>query len=71
MIDAMAKGGMALLVISSESEELVRLCDRILSIYEGRVVAELSGADITPAAVARSYLTPAPTTASYAGGVAA
>ena len=71
MIDALAKGGMALLVISSESEELVRLCDRILSIYEGRVVAELSGADITPAAVARSYLTAAATTASSAGGVAA
>ncbi|RYC33809.1 sugar ABC transporter ATP-binding protein [Lichenibacterium minor] len=67
MIDAMARDGMALLVISSESEELVRLCDRILSIYEGRVVAELSGADISPAAVARSYLT----AAAPSGGVAA
>ncbi len=67
MIDAMARDGMALLVISSESEELVRLCDRILSIYEGRIVAELSGGDITPAAVARSYLT----AAAPVGGVAA
>jgi ABC-type sugar transport system ATPase subunit len=67
MIDALAKDGMALLVISSESEELVRLCDRVLSIYEGRLVAELSGADLTPAAVARSYLT----AVSSAGGVAA
>ena len=67
MIDAMARDGMALLVISSESEELVRLCDRILSIYEGRIVAELSGSDITPAAVARSYLT----AAAPAGGIAA
>ncbi len=57
MIDAMAREGLALLVISSESEELVRLCDRILSVYEGRIVAELEGDDITPAAVARSYLT--------------
>ena len=67
MIDAMARDGMALLVISSESEELVRLCDRILSVYEGRIVAELSGAGITPAAVARSYLT----AAAPSGGVAA
>ncbi len=59
MIDAMARDGVALLVISSESEELVRLCDRILSVYEGGIVAELSGAEITPAAVARSYLTAA------------
>ena len=56
MIDALAREGVALLVISSESEELVRLCDRVLSVYEGRIVAELAGADITPAAVARSYL---------------
>ena len=67
MIDAMARDGMALLVISSESEELVRLCDRILSVYEGRIVAELRGAEITPAAVARSYLT----AAAPSGGVAA
>ncbi len=59
MIDALARDGLALLVISSESEELVRLCDRILSVYEGRIVAELAGADITPASVARSYLTAA------------
>jgi ABC-type sugar transport system ATPase subunit len=43
-------------VISSEMEELVRLCDRILSIYEGRIVSELSGAAITPERVGQSYL---------------
>ena len=42
LIEELAKReGMAILVISSEMEELVRLCDRILSVYEGRIVAEI------------------------------
>ena len=45
-----------MLVISSEMEELVRLCTRILSIYEGRIVAELQGDEITPERVGLSYL---------------
>ncbi len=56
LIDGLARSGMAVLVISSEMEELVRLCDRILSVYEGRIVAELTGADITPERVGWSYL---------------
>lgn len=56
LIDQMAKAGMAVLVISSETEELVRLCDRVLSIYEGQIVGELCGDAITPPAVSASYL---------------
>ena len=56
LIEGLARDGMAILVISSEMEELVRLCDRILSVYEGRIVAELSGAEITPETVGHSYL---------------
>ena len=56
LIEELAKAGLAILVISSEMEELVRLCDRVLSIYEGRIVAEIAGADITPARVGQSYL---------------
>ena len=56
LIEELAKAGLAILVISSEMEELVRLCDRVLSIYEGRIVAEIEGADITPARVGQSYL---------------
>jgi ABC-type sugar transport system ATPase subunit len=56
LIEAMARDGMAVLVISSETEELVRLCDRVLSLYEGQLVAELTGADITAASVSASYL---------------
>ncbi len=56
LIEARARSGTAILVISSEMEELVRLCDRILSIYEGRIVAELQGDGITPERLGRSYL---------------
>ncbi len=59
LIEELARAGMAILVVSSEMEELVRLCDRILSVYEGRIVAELAGAAITPEAVARSYVSQA------------
>jgi ABC-type sugar transport system ATPase subunit len=56
LIDQMAAAGTAVVVISSEAEELVRLCDRVLCIYEGRIVAELSGAEITPQSVSASYV---------------
>jgi ABC-type sugar transport system ATPase subunit len=38
--------GMALVVLSSEIEELVRLCDRILVFREHRLAARLCGAEI-------------------------
>ncbi|KDB04323.1 hypothetical protein U879_07375 [Defluviimonas sp. 20V17] len=56
LIDRMAASGTAVVVISSESEELVRLCDRVLCIYEGRIVAELAGEEITPQSVTASYV---------------
>jgi ABC-type sugar transport system ATPase subunit len=59
LIDGLAQEGMGILVISSELEELVRLCDRILSVYDGRIVAELIGDEITPERVSSSYLTSA------------
>src|ERR1019366_2984222 len=37
IIDELAANGLAIIVISSEMEELVRICDRVLSIYEGRI----------------------------------
>ena len=56
LVERLAAEGMAFLVISSETEELVRLCDRVLSIYEGRVVAELGGDGISLERVTRSYI---------------
>jgi ABC-type sugar transport system ATPase subunit len=46
-IESLAAGGLAALVISSELEELVRICDRVYSVYEGRVTGELAGEAVT------------------------
>jgi ribose transport system ATP-binding protein len=41
LIDRMAEAGKAVLVISSEHQELFGLCDRILVMNEGRLMGEL------------------------------
>jgi len=46
-IESLAASGLATLVISSELEELVRICDRVYSVYEGRVTGELAGDAVT------------------------
>ena len=43
LIRGLAEKGMAVLVISSEPEELPDICDRVLVMAEGRIVRELSG----------------------------
>jgi hypothetical protein len=47
IIEALAADGLAALVISSELEELVRLCDRVCAVYEGQIVGELAGPEAT------------------------
>ncbi|WP_345751514.1 sugar ABC transporter ATP-binding protein [Microbacterium rhizophilus] len=46
-IERAAAAGTAVLVSSSDAKELLRLCDRVIVMREGRGVAELSGADLT------------------------
>ena len=47
LIRALAGRGMAVLVISSDPEELPDLCDRVLVMAEGRIVTELEGEALT------------------------
>jgi ABC-type sugar transport system ATPase subunit len=47
VIESMAQEGLAVVVISSELGELIRLCDRVLAVYEGELVGELRGAELT------------------------
>jgi ABC-type sugar transport system ATPase subunit len=56
LIEGLAREGLAVVVISSDLEELIRLSDRVLALYEGDVVAELSGDDITADKVGRAFL---------------
>ena len=43
LIRELAAQGMAVLVVSSEPDELPDLCDRVLVMAEGRIVRELAG----------------------------
>ncbi len=47
MIGALAVGGCAILLISSELPELLALCDRVLVMSEGRLTANLNRGDAT------------------------
>ena len=49
LVAQLAEGGLACVLISSELSELTITCDRVLVMYEGRVVGELAGADIADA----------------------
>jgi ribose transport system ATP-binding protein len=45
-IHALADTGIACLIISSELEELMGLCSRVLVMHEGKITGELTGTDI-------------------------
>jgi len=48
MVDEAAARGACVLVASTESEELVRLCDRIVVLLAGRVRTIVLAADVSP-----------------------
>jgi ABC-type sugar transport system ATPase subunit len=49
LVAQLAEGGLACVFISSELSELAITCDRVIAMYEGHVVGELSGAEVTDA----------------------
>ncbi|MBX6323319.1 MAG: sugar ABC transporter ATP-binding protein [Rhodospirillaceae bacterium] len=56
LIRGFAAAGGAVLLYSTEIPELVNLCDRVLVMYAGRMVRELSGAEITEENIMRAAL---------------
>jgi ribose transport system ATP-binding protein len=58
LIVDLAAGGLGVLVVSSELEELVGICTRILVMRDGELVAELAGADATEAELLRHAVAP-------------
>jgi rhamnose transport system ATP-binding protein len=53
-IGALAAGGRAILLISSEMPELLALCDRVLVMSEGRLTANLPRGEATPETIMRA-----------------
>jgi ABC-type sugar transport system ATPase subunit len=47
IIERISDNGIAVVIIASELEELVFVCDRVIAIYEGRGVGEVAGDEIT------------------------
>jgi ABC-type sugar transport system ATPase subunit len=47
LVGKMAKEGMAVIVISSEMPEIMGVCDRIITMAEGRITGEFTGDKIT------------------------
>jgi ribose transport system ATP-binding protein len=51
-----AVSGSAVLVTSSDTEELVQICDRVLVLRDGSIAAELRGADLTESRLVHATL---------------
>jgi ribose transport system ATP-binding protein len=51
-----AQNGAAVVVSSSDLEELADLCDRVLVIVDGRISAELQGAELTEGNITRGFM---------------
>jgi ribose transport system ATP-binding protein len=47
LVGNLARQGTAVVLYASDNEELVSHCDRVLVLFEGQIVAELSGAELT------------------------
>jgi ribose transport system ATP-binding protein len=58
VISDLAKAGLAVLVVSSELEELVGICTRILVMREGQIVADVDGAAATERELLRHAVAP-------------
>ena len=52
----LAAGGTAIVLYSTDYDELIGCCDRVLILYDGRIVRTLEGADITEANIIASSL---------------
>jgi galactofuranose transport system ATP-binding protein len=62
--------GLAVVLISSELDELARLCDRALVLRDRAVVGELSGDDVNEGAMLRLIAQPAPGASEGSAGAA-
>ncbi len=56
LIDRTANEGSALIVASTDTDELVRVATRVVVMRNGRIVAELEGDDINSASIERAQL---------------
>ena len=68
MLTEDAATGTAAVIVSSDIDELVQLCDRVLAFSRGRIVAELSRGEISVEALTRAVGGIAAAAPARAGG---
>ena len=56
LLRRLADGGAAILFYSTDYDELIGCCDRVLVLYDGAIKRELAGAEITERALIASAL---------------
>ncbi len=61
LIAELAKAGIGVVVVSSEMEELIGLCTRMLVMREGELVAEVDGEQATEVELLSHAVAPIPT----------
>ncbi|HEV3172492.1 MAG TPA: sugar ABC transporter ATP-binding protein [Actinocrinis sp.] len=71
LIDELAREGLAVLLISSELEELIEGSDRIVVLKEGAVIGRLDGDEVTEERLMRTLAAEAPSDASDSSAVEA
>jgi ribose transport system ATP-binding protein len=64
LMDQLARDGVAILMISSDLEEIIGVSDRVLVMHEGRIAGELTRAELSEQAVMRLATGTAPPTNS-------
>jgi galactofuranose transport system ATP-binding protein len=68
LIGELADGGLSVLQVSSELEELITGCDRVLVLRDGATVAELAGEDISEESMLQAMAEGAATTGGHPEG---
>ena len=54
IIDEIARAGVGILLVTTELDELVLLCDRVLVMFRGAIIGELSGGEIDRETILRA-----------------
>ena len=60
LIDELAEAGKGVILVSSELPELLRCCDRILVLYEGRLAAQFAAGEATQEKIMQAATNAAP-----------
>jgi galactofuranose transport system ATP-binding protein len=68
LVGELADDGLSVLLISSELEELITGCDRVLVLRDGATVAELDGTDITETSILHAMAEGTAATGTRSGG---